>query len=210
MFALDCEIFGMRSLLSLLQQWFSRLVVSLPEAGRRCTWQQRVAASRWSRCCWGPAPSWTWRTVPAADPSAVAGRGNCVGEEIRWQVSSVPSYSEAKWKATFVQIDSNWSFSSFFPWCCWNRHEWQVWFLSYFLNHPFPRSNEIAQWNMIDQSVLMHQGLKTWYLFKKKSVGVQSFWLKADIDGYVRILKSSTIDFKYLCHPVSSILWKYG
>ena len=44
---------------------------------------------------------------------------------------------------------------------------------------------------------------------RKMSVGVQSFWVKADIDGYVRILKSSTTDSKFLCHPWSSILYKY-
>ena len=42
------------------------------EARRRCIGRQSRATSRWSRCCWGPAPPWRQRTISVADPRAVA------------------------------------------------------------------------------------------------------------------------------------------
>ena len=145
------------------------------EAERRCTWRRGTATSRWSRCCWGPAPPWRWwMTNTVADPRAVAATGTVSGR--RANAFYLPS--------TFVQVDpfpvSAWNDASgigisdkydsiscclsceFFWWKCQSRFAGSNLLLSEY--HLCPHSNDIAQWRMIDQSVwIRDKGLKMWY-----------------------------------------------
>ena len=90
MFVLDYAILGMRSLRSLrvFQLSFAHALTPwgeprgrLPEAEHHCIGRHGRAATRWSRCCWGPAPPWRRRTKTVADPRAVAAMGTCRGGE---------------------------------------------------------------------------------------------------------------------------------
>ena len=112
MFVLDYEILRMRSL-RVFQLSFAHALTPwgeprgrLPEAWRRCTWQRWMAATRWSRCCWSPAPPWRRRTTTVADPRAVAATGTVSGR--RADAFYFLQHPWHPWQVAFSSAKSFW------------------------------------------------------------------------------------------------------